>query len=544
MRPGHSAKFCQNRLTCNICKRRHATSLHGDLPKKQYSGNGSDKNRQSETNTVPSQSGVSLMSDSNSHNDGKCSMIVPVWVSHDSDPNCETLVYALLDTQSDTTFVSNNTCYELGVKGPRVQLKLSTMTSEEELVDSHKIKGLSVRSFDSEVKISLPTSYSRNSMPANLTHVPTPEKATRWPHLAAIADKLMSYRDIEVGLLIGYNCPKALAPQEVILPTHDNEPYGARTQLGWSIVGIVNPDCKNNDDPIGVSHRIVTKHVLECREVAHSGTVHFSVSTTVKEAILPHQLVKFMEIDFNEPVTDQTASYNDRKFLKQLEDGVHKSDKHYEMPLPFREETFRLPNNKALALTRLRQLQRKFSKDSKYKEDYVTFMQNIIECGHAEKVPDDELTLKDGKTWYIPHHGVYNSKKPDKIRVVFDCSARYEGVSLNDCLLKGPDLTNDLVGVLCRFRQDSVAVVCDIEQMFHQFKVNKEDRNYLRFLWFQDGKYGNDIIEYRMCVHLFGAASSPGCANFGLKKLLTTARLKLGVMLPTSCVVISMWTTV
>ncbi|KAL5011350.1 hypothetical protein ScPMuIL_009901 [Solemya velum] len=141
----------------------------------------------------------------------------------------------------------------------------------------------------------------------------------------------------------------------------------------------------------------------------------------------------------------------------------------------FREETFRLPNNKALALTRLRQLQRKFSKDSKYKEDYVTFMQNIIECGHAEKVPDDELTLKDGKTWYIPHHGVCNSKKPDKIRVVFDCSARYEGVLLNDCLLKGPDLTNDLVGVLCRFRQDSVAVVCDIEQMFYQFKVNKED---------------------------------------------------------------------
>ncbi|CAC5383577.1 unnamed protein product [Mytilus coruscus] len=110
-------------------------------------------------------------------------------------------------------------------------------------------------------------------------------------------------------------------------------------------------------------------------------------------------------------------------------------------------------------------------------------------------------------------------KKPDKVRVVFDCSARYQGHSLNDHLLQGPDLTNTLIGVLCRFRKEQIAVICDIEQMFLQFNVNKDQRDYLRFLWWKDDNLHGDPIEYRMNVHLFGAASSPGCANFGLKRV-------------------------
>nr|XP_006821169.1 PREDICTED: uncharacterized protein LOC102805354 [Saccoglossus kowalevskii] len=57
----------------------------------------------------------------------------------------------------------------------------------------------------------------------------------------------------------------------------------------------------------------------------------------------------------------------------------------------------------------------------------------------------------NGRGWYIPHHGVYHPKKPQKIRTVFDCSAKCQGMALNDLLLQGPDLTNNLVGVLLRF---------------------------------------------------------------------------------------------
>ena len=69
--------------------------------------------------------------------------------------------------------------------------------------------------------------------------------------------------------------------------------------------------------------------------------------------------------------------------------------------------------------------------------------------------------------------------------MVFDCEARYKGTSLNDQLLRGPELTNSLFGVLVSFRQEPVALdlSSDIEVMFHQVMVDPKDVDALRFLW-------------------------------------------------------------
>lgn len=88
---------------------------------------------------------------------------------------------------------------------------------------------------------------------------------------------------------------------------------------------------------------------------------------------------------------------------------------------------------------------------------------------------------------------------------------------------------------MCRFRKEPIAIVCDIEQMFHQFRVNYENRNYLRFLWWQNGDTNNLPSEFRMGVHLFGAASSPGCANFGMKQMASDMKLNLEQTWQTSC---------
>ena len=145
-------------------------------------------------------------------------------------------------------------------------------------------------------------------------------------------------------------------------------------------------------------------------------------------------------------------------------------------------------------------------------------MKEMIDKGQAERVLDEELHFSDGRVWYIPHHGVYHPQKPDKIRVVFDASAEFMGESLNRHLLQGPDLTNSLNGVLCRFRKEPIAFTCDVEGMFHQVYVSPDHRNLLRFLWWSDGNIDSQPTEFRMTVHLFGAMSSPGCANFALKR--------------------------
>ena len=108
--------------------------------------------------------------------------------------------------------------------------------------------------------------------------------------------------------------------------------------------------------------------------------------------------------------------------------------------------------------------------------------------------------------------------KPGKIRVVFDCSTKFMGNSLNDMLYKGPNLTNSLVGVLSRFREDRVAVIADIESMFYQVTVPDCDSSFPRFLWWENGDLARELQEFQMVVHPFEAVSSPACANFALRK--------------------------
>ena len=95
--------------------------------------------------------------------------------------------------------------------------------------------------------------------------------------------------------------------------------------------------------------------------------------------------------------------------------------------------------------------------------------------------------------------------------MVFDCAAKHMGTSLNDQLLTGPDLTNSIVGVLMRFREEQVALSADIECMFH-------DRDAFRFLWWPEGDLTQQPIDHRMEVHLFGATLSPSCSSFALKR--------------------------
>ncbi len=191
------------------------------------------------------------------------------------------------------------------------------------------------------------------------------------------------------------------------------------------------------------------------------------------------------------------------------------------MPIPFKIDDPLLPNNRFMCKMRLMQLKAKLEKDSSLHKQYSEVMSDLVEQGHAELVKNPELDIDGsfGHTWYLPHHGVRQKSRPDKLRIVYDCSASYKGISLNQLLLRGPDLTSNLAGLLCRFRKERIVMTCDIQQMFHQFRVAVPDRDFLRFLWWKGGNLDEEPSVYRMTVHLFGASSSPGCANFAFKRL-------------------------
>ena len=54
---------------------------------------------------------------------------------------------------------------------------------------------------------------------------------------------------------------------------------------------------------------------------------------------------------------------------------------------------------------------------------------------------------------------------------------------LNDYWAKGPDLMNNLLGILLRFREGYVAIAGDISKMYHSVKIKELDQHTHRFLW-------------------------------------------------------------
>lgn len=89
-------------------------------------------------------------------------------------------------------------------------------------------------------------------------------------------------------------------------------------------------------------------------------------------------------------------------------------------------------------------------------------MSDMLSKGYAEKEPDDVLKQNDGRKWYLPHYGGLHPQKK-KLRVESDCGATFRGASLNSRLSQGPDLTSTLLGVLARFRKETVVITGDIE---------------------------------------------------------------------------------
>ncbi|KAL3087919.1 hypothetical protein niasHT_029843 [Heterodera trifolii] len=130
----------------------------------------------------------------------------------------------------------------------------------------------------------------------------------------------------------------------------------------------------------------------------------------------------------------------------------------------------------------------------------------------------DEL---NGVLHYLPHHFVERQDKQfTKIRVVFYASSklRKEFPSLNECLNKGPNLYNDLAGILLRARLKPVLVTCDVEKAFLQISIHPDDRDALRFLWYEKPEDENSpIVEYRFSRVTFGVICSPAHLSIILK---------------------------
>lgn len=183
-------------------------------------------------------------------------MVVSVYMT--TTEQTEIRAYTLLDTQSDAPFITQKPYEDSGATGTDAQLWLSTMAGEDTPLKAKRVDGLKIRGLYENTQIKLPTVYTTDFIPADLAQIPTLKTADKWPHPKSLTDNRPGLQDCEVGLLISYNCPSALAPLESITGQGD-QPFAIQTALGWSIVGAPTTT-DTQAEPSLLVHRIITYH--------------------------------------------------------------------------------------------------------------------------------------------------------------------------------------------------------------------------------------------------------------------------------------------
>ncbi|GBM40840.1 hypothetical protein AVEN_137339-1 [Araneus ventricosus] len=193
-------------------------------------------------------------------------------------------------------------------------------------------------------------------------------------------------------------------------------------------------------------------------------------------------------------------------------DTTHRKEGHhvrreegcYCVGLPWLGNDLQLPDNRFVAERRLFRVTRKLKSLNKY-GDYDQVFRDWIGEGVIEMVPDNELNVKG---YYLPHHPVFKANSATtKIRPVFDASCKVNrSPSLNYCLFKGSNLIEEITSILLRFREKCIGVTSDIRRAFLQMELNKEDRDFLRFLWWEKD---NVVKVFRHNTVVFAVTSSP-----------------------------------
>jgi len=422
--------------------------------------------------------------------------VVPVRVEGEDGSSVNT--WALLDTGSEESFITKPTADTLKLRVKSFEsLVVCTLTGEStvrvgrvdlavlpmEGPEGHRIQNSEFIEFR----------IHRIQIEHLNVNMSRPQDLSKWEHLKDIP--LPEIGGEEVTILIGANIPEAQIHEEVRVGGA-GEPYAVRTLLGWAIMGPLNGNIRSQVDKVNVNFLKYGNETLDQQMNQFLGLENIDSTSSSRKGM----------------------SVQDREALGKLNSSVRLVDGHYEVGMLWKQENPWLPNNRMTAVARLRSLRRRLSTDEQLCCKYRNFMDDLLTKGYARKLTEDEAAARSPRTWYLPHHGVFHPHKPGKICVVFDAAALHDGVSLNSQLNRGPDLTNSLLGVLLRFRQERIVLAADIQSMFLQVKVPAEDADALRFLWWEDADFRKPPEEYQMVSHIFGAKDSPSCANYCLKR--------------------------
>ncbi|XP_062703541.1 uncharacterized protein LOC134285998 [Aedes albopictus] len=240
--------------------------------------------------------------------------------------------------------------------------------------------------------------------------------------------------------------------------------------------------------------------------------INCNVSTSDRLEDLLTRFWSMEEVDSTNYSPEETRC--EAIFMSSVQRGA---DGRYSVALPKDEDVIsRLGESKEIAFRRFLGTERRLTRDANLRKQYVTFMEEYLQLGHMRRVEEDQ---EPTKRCFLPHHPVVKeASTTTKVRVVFDASCKTaSGLSLNDALLVGPVIQQDLRSIILRCCTKQIMLVADVEKMFRQIFIHPEDRPFQSILWRSSPV--EEIGVYELNTVTYGTKPAPFLATRTLNQL-------------------------
>lgn len=476
--PGHLAVRCRLRVSCKVCHKRHHSLLH-----QMKSGNQSDNLQTHHSQVIEGMEDVSneldppVVAISSNMVTKKSTALLATALIPVKDFNGQiTILRALIDQGSQANFISERAAQLLKVKRTAARGTITGVGSTQ--AEVNQVVQLQLLSrYDDKFQLTVNTYVMPTRITTKLPGMSLANLSNKWSQLEDIFLADPSYaKPGRIDLLLGVEVYAQILKNNLIrCPT--GTLCAQETSFGWILFGEIHN--YTSDDTIMVMH-----HQVEFDDL----------------------LYKLWEIEND----DRNKLTKDEEICQRLYETTVKRNEEgrYIVKLPLRNEPPRSTegNTKETAMKRLHQLEKRLERHSNLRTEYNKAINEYITLNYMEEVPESEKT---NPSVYLPHHAVLKeSSETTKTRVVFNASSPDSNhVTLNDDLLVGPQLQEDLRSLIMRWRLKKFGFIADVQKMYLQVLVTKEDADYQRILWRDDPKL--PIQDYRLLRLTFGTASAP-----------------------------------
>ncbi|XP_055585069.1 uncharacterized protein LOC129737925 [Uranotaenia lowii] len=482
LRHGHLAADCTSRFLCRSCKGKHHTMVcfrsESNTESKGSSLQGGNPNGSGEGTRIRETTSANL----SGHRTSSVLLATAVVLVED-DNGVSHPARALLDSGSESNFVSENLMQLLQVQRRQADVSVQGIGQAVARV-KHKANLLKSRISNSRYRMDflvLPTVTA--DLPTSSVNV----NGWKLPDVELADPTFFETRSVDMVLGIEHFFSFFMAGKRMQLG--NGLPTFTETVFGWIATGAVN------------MYDQATR--ISCNVVATGGLEQIMARFWACEEIESAVIYSPEELRCEE------------HYVQTVERG---NDGRYTVSLPQNENGFEtVGESRDIAMRRLQSIERRHLREPELRQEYNKFMQEYRELGHMHKVHINPAD--DKKRCYLPHHPVVKqSSTTTKVRVVFDASCRTStGRSLNDALLCGPVIQDDLRSLILRSRTRQIMLVADIEKMFRQIKVHPNDMPFQSILW--RNSPDDEVETYELATVTYGTKPAPLLATRTLKQL-------------------------